>query len=233
MVEKKRSEGKLESKRFFKSRKDRVIDGVCGGLADYLGLDVTLIRIMWLLGILVDGLGLIAYLLSMILVPVNPAHKNLTKEEKTKRDTIFLWGAVLIVLGLFFFFQRWDLNYLRGFPTRFYWWWKSPWRSLWPLGLVVLGIVYIIRVLRKEKKVGSERNNETNEGHVRKKLLRTPDDKLLGGVCGGIGRFLSIDPVLVRVGFAVFALATNVLVWIILYVALVIGLPQKEVGEVN
>ncbi len=37
----------MTSKRLYKSRTERMIDGVCGGIAEYLGLDVTLIRIVW------------------------------------------------------------------------------------------------------------------------------------------------------------------------------------------
>jgi phage shock protein PspC (stress-responsive transcriptional regulator) len=41
-----------------------------------------------------------------------------------------------------------------------------------------------------------------------RRLLRPRDDRVVAGVCSGIGRYFGIDPVLVRVGFAVFAAVT-------------------------
>jgi len=231
MVEKKSSE-KTASKKFFKSRKDRMIDGVCGGLAEYLRADVTLIRILWFLSIFLNGLGLIAYLLAMIIVPVNPAHKNLKEEEKKKANPALIWGAILIVLGFLFLYHEWDLYYRWNFPFhfRFLPWWRIPWEVLWPLVLVALGIAYIVHVLRKEtKEKGEIKKGKKNGG---KKLFRTPSDKVLGGVCGGIGRHLGVDPTLVRIGFAALAILTNVFLWIIVCVVLLIVLPQEEVvGE--
>ena len=58
-------------KRYYKSRTDRMIDGVCGGLADYLDVDSTVIRILWVASVFIGGIGAIAYILGMIIVPVN------------------------------------------------------------------------------------------------------------------------------------------------------------------
>ena len=41
-----------------------------------------------------------------------------------------------------------------------------------------------------------------------KQLRRPLDDRVLAGVCSGLGRYFGVDPVLVRVGFAIFAAAT-------------------------
>ena len=40
-----------------------------------------------------------------------------------------------------------------------------------------------------------------------KRLMRTQDDRMLGGVCGGLARYFDIDPVLVRLAFVLFTLA--------------------------
>lgn len=45
------------------------IAGVCGGLANYFGLDVTIIRIIWLLLVIIGGTGILAYLILMIAMP--------------------------------------------------------------------------------------------------------------------------------------------------------------------
>ena len=51
---------------------NRVIAGVCGGIADFLGWDPTLVRILWLVLVLVAGIGLLAYLILWICMPLVP-----------------------------------------------------------------------------------------------------------------------------------------------------------------
>jgi len=233
MVEKRETK-KVQVKKFFKSRKNRMIDGVCGGLAEYLGADLTLIRILWVISIFLNGLGLIAYVLAMILVPVNPAHKDLKEGEKKRPNTAFILGTILIVLGFLFLYHEWGWTYRWDFPShfRFFPWWRASWDVLWPLALVALGIVYILHVLRKEKSEdipdGEGKRRERSSG---KKLFRTPTDRMLGGVCGGLGRHFGVDPTLVRIGFAVLALLTHVFLWIVIYVILLVVMPQEEVVE--
>lgn len=55
-------------KKLTRSR-DKKIAGVCGGLADYLGLDPSVVRIVWLLCVLLGGTGLLAYLVMWIVMP--------------------------------------------------------------------------------------------------------------------------------------------------------------------
>jgi phage shock protein C len=56
-----------------RSRTDRKIGGVCGGLAAYLGVDPTLVRVAWVLLTVVSfGLGVLAYLAFLLLAPEEP-----------------------------------------------------------------------------------------------------------------------------------------------------------------
>ncbi len=233
MAEEKYSK-KGESRRFYKSRRDKMLDGVCGGLSEYLGIDPTLVRILWFLSVFVNGLGIIAYLLAMIFVPVNPAHKNLKEDEKRKNNVHLFWGVVLIVFGLFFLYRHWSVRYYWDFPSRFpFWqWWNISWGSFWALGLIFLGIAYIVYVLRREKEgEGKSEQNKPQKATTRRKFYRTPDDKVLGGVCGGIARYFNADPTLIRIGFAVFALITDVFLWILIYVILFFILPKESTEE--
>jgi phage shock protein PspC (stress-responsive transcriptional regulator) len=61
---------KSKNKRLYRSDKDRIIGGVCGGIAEYLNTDPTLIRLIWALGSLVWGVGIIAYLVAWIIIPL-------------------------------------------------------------------------------------------------------------------------------------------------------------------
>lgn len=61
-----------ETKRLYRSRDDRMIGGVCGGLADYLNVDPTLIRLLLVLLAFAGGPGIVAYLILWIIVPLEP-----------------------------------------------------------------------------------------------------------------------------------------------------------------
>lgn len=58
--------------RLYRSRRDRMIAGVCGGLADRLGWDPTLVRILFVLSILLPGPQVLVYLVMWIVVPLEP-----------------------------------------------------------------------------------------------------------------------------------------------------------------
>jgi phage shock protein C len=48
---------------------NKKIAGVCGGVAEYLGIDATIVRIIWLVLVLFYGVGLLAYIICWILFP--------------------------------------------------------------------------------------------------------------------------------------------------------------------
>jgi phage shock protein C len=60
-----------------------------------------------------------------------------------------------------------------------------------------------------------------------KKLYRSQKNKMIAGVCGGIGEYFDIDPTLVRVGFVLLALPGG-LPGILLYLILAVVVPQEE-----
>ena len=62
-----------ETRRLLKSRADRMLDGVCGGVAEYFGLDSTLVRLAWVLLALVGGMGILLYIAAMIIMPAGSA----------------------------------------------------------------------------------------------------------------------------------------------------------------
>jgi phage shock protein C len=57
-------------KRLYRSRKDRMIWGVCGGLANYFNIDPTIVRLIFVLTIFFGGLGIVAYIVLAIVVPL-------------------------------------------------------------------------------------------------------------------------------------------------------------------
>jgi phage shock protein C len=61
-----------QTRRLYRSRTDRKLAGVCGGLAQYSNIDVTLLRVLFVVLALLGGPGLVIYLLMWILVPQEP-----------------------------------------------------------------------------------------------------------------------------------------------------------------
>lgn len=60
------------TKKLYRSRADRRIAGVCGGLAAYFNIDPTLIRLLFVLGLLFVGGTLLAYIILMVVIPEEP-----------------------------------------------------------------------------------------------------------------------------------------------------------------
>lgn len=61
-------------RRLYRSRSDRKVAGVAGGMAEYLGIDPTIVRILWVLALLPGGVpGLALYLLCWLLMPSEPS----------------------------------------------------------------------------------------------------------------------------------------------------------------
>ncbi len=48
---------------------NRMICGVCGGIGEYLGIDATVIRLLWVLLSVMGGAGLLAYIIAAIIIP--------------------------------------------------------------------------------------------------------------------------------------------------------------------
>jgi phage shock protein C len=63
------------AKKLARSRTDHKIAGVCGGFADYLEVDVTLVRILWLMLAFVGGWGILGYIIAWIAMPEEPLAK--------------------------------------------------------------------------------------------------------------------------------------------------------------
>jgi len=60
-------------KRLYRSLDDRMMAGVCGGLAEYFNMDPTLIRVLFVILSLAGGPGIVAYIILAIIVPEEPA----------------------------------------------------------------------------------------------------------------------------------------------------------------
>jgi phage shock protein C len=61
-------------RKLMRPRNDRKIAGVCAGVAEFFDLDVTLVRVVWLLALILGGTGLLAYIVGWIVMPEEPEY---------------------------------------------------------------------------------------------------------------------------------------------------------------
>ena len=62
----------MTGKRLYRSNRTKILCGVCGGIAEYAGMDPTLIRLIFVLLCFAVGGGLLIYLIAAIIMPKNP-----------------------------------------------------------------------------------------------------------------------------------------------------------------
>ncbi len=67
-------------KKLYRSRKDEKIAGVCGGIANYLKIDSSIVRLIWALAILCAGTGVLAYIVCAFIIPEEPEDDFVTVE---------------------------------------------------------------------------------------------------------------------------------------------------------
>jgi phage shock protein C len=125
-----------------RSRDDRVIAGVCGGLGEYLGVDAVLIRIAALILLFAGGAGFFLYVIGWIAMPEAPlaaapdGDGGPTPAAPGERTTgAAVLGAVFILAGAFFLLDE-------AFPDVLSWQW------VWPVALIAVGAVVLLRARR-------------------------------------------------------------------------------------
>ncbi|MBS7289150.1 MAG: PspC domain-containing protein [Bacteroidales bacterium] len=59
-------------KKLYRSRNDKMLAGVCGGVANYFEIDPVIVRLIWLATVCCWGGGLVAYIVGMIVIPLEP-----------------------------------------------------------------------------------------------------------------------------------------------------------------
>jgi len=114
----------------FRSRTNRMLAGVCGGVGEHFNIDPTIIRILFvLLGLFQFGLAVIIYILGIIFLKENP-YESEPVHVDNKKTNMFL-GAGLILFGI--------LSLLRNYIS-----WLD-WRFILPIGLIAVGGLILFR----------------------------------------------------------------------------------------
>lgn len=141
--------------KLYRSNTEKIIGGVSGGLADYLNIDVVIIRIIFVLLALFGGGGVLIYVILWIAIPARSIYSNTVKQmtdsetvpdEKASQvkdpnkqsNTALGAGIVLIIIGLLFLADR-----------------LMPFYNLidfWPVILIAAGVIIIKPDLFKSSK---------------------------------------------------------------------------------
>lgn len=58
----------MEQKKLYRSRDNRMISGVCGGVGEFINIDPTIVRLIWAVTCF-SGIGIVAYIIGLIIIP--------------------------------------------------------------------------------------------------------------------------------------------------------------------
>lgn len=205
-------------RRLQKSRSERMIDGVCGGVAHYVGVDPTLVRVAFLLLLLFKGLGVLLYLAGMILMPSGPPRTEVADNvgpARQKTNTKF-WGVLLVVVGIVWLVSNLGWMWWRD-------WWGISWEIAVPLLLILAGVGFLFggRSYVAARAVEPSPSHATKEDVMEdiradapqeqpfRRLTRSTAEKKIFGVCGGLGVYLGIDPTVIRLLCVLATIATS------------------------
>lgn len=127
-----------QSKKFYRSATDRIIGGVCGGIARYFNIDSTLVRLAFVLFTLTVHNGFLLYLILWLVVPPEGGRKGEGLKELRPRQRRSLITAILLILiGLIFLFNNFQI-----LPWGV---WGFLWK-LWPIFLILAGLEIFLGV---------------------------------------------------------------------------------------
>jgi phage shock protein C len=118
-----------------RSRSERLLAGVCGGVGRYLGVDPVLLRIAFIILTLANGLGVIAYVVAWVAIPEERPDQPPGPPSEPRRETgRLVLGGSLVVLGLVLLLDRLapELDEL-----------------FWPVALVAVGVAVMLVGLRR------------------------------------------------------------------------------------
>lgn len=226
----------------------KVVGGVCGGLADFLGWDPVLVRILWVVAtIATGGGGFLAYAALWAMLPVGTVSGGQERPPAIELNDRNLRMAAYLLMGLGIL---WFLSNVGILP----WMWNGFWSVVglffWPALLIGAGFMLLNRNnsvdwrtnLRANLHDASDRVRSTfnsrtpNSGEVRSGLKsirqripfqRSQQDRILMGICGGIGQRFGIEPNLVRLIWAAFSIG-SVGTGVLLYIAIGLLVPEEN-----
>jgi phage shock protein PspC (stress-responsive transcriptional regulator) len=204
-----------------------MIDGICGGVAEYFGIDSTLVRVAAVLLAFAGGIGVVLYFVAMIIMPSPLPGSQAAKARPGGSPGFLIGGIVLIVVGLVWFLAETDV-----YPFHFHFWDFSE--LLFAALLILAGLLLLVRGRNAGEVNQTDRAAEGSSGGSAEfrgeapkgRLYRVRVDRKLFGVCGGLAEYFGIDPTIVRIAFIASAFV-SLGVTLLAYVLLSILVPRK------
>ncbi len=216
-----------ERPRFYRSRSDRYLGGVCGGIAAYFQIDSNMARLLFVIASFFWGTGLIIYLAALVLVPENP-DESAEPGERTIDNTLFL-GIIFIFFGVLLLSWQFDL-------FRFFSIFDLPWTTIWAIFLISIGGLLLFAQWQQQTNAetgGAESGRESGEqdksGLRGLDIHRSRSDRKIAGICGGLANYFNIDSSIVRLGWVLLTVLSKGL-GVLIYIALMFVLPEES-GE--
>jgi len=129
--------------KLYRSQKSSMIAGVCGGLGNYLGIDPTIIRLIFVFLAFYHFLGVWVYLVMVVLLPQAPpefdqARATVRLGEYTQTTKVI--GGGLVILGILAVVSTLDIPWFG---------WMSL-ENLWPVLIILLGALLLARAFISE-----------------------------------------------------------------------------------
>ncbi len=220
----------MESKRLYRSRTDKIIAGVCGGMAEYFDVDPVIMRVLFVLLAFFGGSGFILYLASIFIIPKKPLQTESeaapAQQSASRGGARTMFGIVMIIFGALILLGN------LGVLSFFHFWHLSAF--VFPILLILIGMAIIYY---KQAEVQQENSSAetTAEGEMpphaepprRRMFRRSSSDKKLFGVCGGLANYFSLDPTIVRILYVILCLASFG-AGIVLYLTLALVAPDDR-----
>jgi phage shock protein C len=191
-----------------RSQTNRIFFGVCGGLAESTGYDPDLVRAVWIVLGLLGGAGIIAYAVAIFLLPEGEMVPVPASPSRRNRNL----GLALIAVAGALLFAAVGIPIFPA-PAIFF---GAAWKILLPILLLAAGALMIWPSARE--KIGLRRG---------RRFMRSATNRILAGVCGGIGEKLGVDPNLVRVAAVLLAFLSAGTI-VLLYIILVLIFPEGK-----
>jgi len=228
----------------------RLIGGVCGGIAEYTRIDPSLVRVLWVvLTVGSAGAGFLAYLALWLLLPVGTASGGVESPATLELNERNVWRAGMLLVGLG---VLWLLANVGILP----WLWGAFWRTVgllfWPALLIGAGLLLLNNQRDLRSRFSKSRDamrSRFSEGSGKVKdsvrldrdsvksglgkakaaipFKRSRTDRIFYGVCGAIGKAVNIDANLVRLIWVAFSVG-SVGMGVLLYIAAGLLLPEED-----
>ncbi len=199
-----------EPPRLKKSKKNKILLGICGGLGEYFKVSPVLFRLIFIISTFFSSWSLVIYL---ILAVTLKSEKNGVEEKQT---FTYLTGVVFTFIGVvnIIIYNSTILTYL---------WVQIP-------SNLIMGLVFFLIGLYIKSNISKFINIDVEEIKQPSHLFREKDGKYLGGVCVGLSKYFRVSPLKIRFCFVVLSIIT-LGVFCLFYILMWIGLSQNSEVE--